>query len=91
MLLADGLFVGSGLFYPAAAGPDVSLKPLEELFRARIPRSADFSLRQRTGSPCSQDSSPSMRNRQRPLGANAKREYTPQDRGGEAPPLLQVP
>ena len=36
MLLADGLFVRSGLFYPAAAGPDVSLKPLEELFRARV-------------------------------------------------------
>ncbi len=33
MLLADGLFVGSGLFYLL---PDVSLKPLEELFRARV-------------------------------------------------------
>ncbi len=33
MLLADGLFVGSGLFYLL---PDVSLKPLEKLFRARV-------------------------------------------------------
>ena len=33
MLLADGLFVRSGLFYLL---PDVSLKPLEELFRARV-------------------------------------------------------
>lgn len=32
-LVADGLFVRSGLFYVL---PDVSLKPLEELFRARI-------------------------------------------------------
>ena len=35
MLLADGLFVRSGLFYLL---PDVSLKPLEELFRARVIR-----------------------------------------------------
>ena len=33
MLLADGLFVRSGLFYLL---PEVSLKPLEELFRARV-------------------------------------------------------
>ncbi len=32
-LVADGLFVRSGLFYVL---PKVSLKPLEELFRARI-------------------------------------------------------
>jgi hypothetical protein len=32
-LVADGLFVRSGLFYVL---PDVSLKPLEELFRARV-------------------------------------------------------
>lgn len=32
-LVADGLFVRSGLFY---VSPDISLKPLEELFRARI-------------------------------------------------------
>ena len=35
-LVADGLFVRSGLFYPASAGPDVSLKPLEELFLVRV-------------------------------------------------------
>ena len=35
-LVADGLFVRSGLFYPAPAGPKVSLKALEELFRARV-------------------------------------------------------
>jgi len=32
-LVADGLFARSGLFYVL---PDVSLKPLEELFRARV-------------------------------------------------------
>ena len=32
-LVADGLFVRSGLFYVL---PEVSLKPLEELFRARV-------------------------------------------------------
>ena len=32
-LVADGLFVRSGLFHVL---PDVSLKPLEELFRARV-------------------------------------------------------
>ena len=32
-LLADGLFVRSGLFYVL---PDASVKPLEELFRARV-------------------------------------------------------
>jgi len=32
-LVADGLFVRSGLFY---VSPEVSLKPLEELFRARV-------------------------------------------------------
>jgi hypothetical protein len=32
-LVADGLFVRSGLFYVL---PDVSLTPLEELFRARL-------------------------------------------------------
>lgn len=32
-LVADGLFVRSGLFYVL---PEVSLKPLEELFRARL-------------------------------------------------------
>ena len=31
--MADGLFVRSGLFYVL---PQVSLKPLEELFRARL-------------------------------------------------------
>ena len=36
MLLADGLLVRSGLFYPAATGPDVSLKPLEKLSRAHV-------------------------------------------------------
>ena len=33
LLMADGLFVRSGLFYVL---PQVSLKPLEELFRARV-------------------------------------------------------
>jgi hypothetical protein len=33
ILMADGLFVRSGLFYVL---PQVSLKPLEELFRARV-------------------------------------------------------
>ena len=32
-LVADGLFVRSGLFYVM---PDASLKPLEEMFRARV-------------------------------------------------------
>jgi hypothetical protein len=32
-LVADGLFARSGLFYVL---PDASLKPLEELFRARV-------------------------------------------------------
>jgi len=33
-LVADGFFVRSGLFYVL---PEVSLKPLEELFRAQTP------------------------------------------------------